>query len=489
MNTRREFIGGAFCALTAAGLPQRLFASKLGLRRLRLGVVSDVHIRGGGPTGEWPRERLMANVEMVRRAFKWFDEQGVDAVAVTGDIADMARVLELQAFADCWKEAFPNGRGADGRPVESLFIYGNHESYPEWAYGSRAIWTEGRDAVWREVFGEPFADLRVKTVKGIDFLLASWGWESARTSIGGGQKRFAELAEQCAKGDRVFFELQHPHLRGTCHGPYAWGQDEGVSARMLSRYPKAVALSGHSHYLLTDERTVWQGAFTSIGCGSLRYSGEPNEDYPPLGFENTAPDWAGNTRFAPGVRLAIDAGKIMPRMDRGDSMLARGNQGMLIDVYDSALVIRRHEFRYGFDLGELWEVPLPARTMGPFNHETRKKAAPLCEFADGAVIAVSRGERARSRDGIEHDTIGLTVPGGATTKGSPLVAYAVGYVDKDGKWNHLQFVCANDFNLPRERKDAEMKFPVRADRVPANVRLAVKPLDCFQREGRAIFES
>jgi hypothetical protein len=77
----------------------------------------------------------------------------------------------------------------------------------------------------------------------------------------------------------------------------------------------------------------------------------------------------------------------------------------------------------------------------------------------------------------------LTVPGGAATRGSDLVAYDVGYLDSGDKWCHLQFVCADDFNLPKERKDAVMTFPVRADRVPPKCRLAVKPLDCFQREG------
>ncbi len=483
MKTRREFIGGSLAALTAAGLPDNIFASTLGTRRLRLGVISDVHICAGYKKVEDPSENLRRSSEMAQRAFKWFDEQGVDAVAVPGDIADLARVCELQEFANRWNEVFPGGKGADGRPVEKLFIYGNHEAASANSMGYPAIWPSGREAVWREVFGEPFADLRVKTVKGIDFLMASWGWESKKNSIGGGYDRFAELAAQCAKRSPVFFELQHPHLKDTCHGPRVWGHDEGVSARILSRYKNAVALSGHSHWLLTDERTVWQGAFTSIGCGSLRYSGEPVEDYPPNGFENTVADSAYNTHFAKGVRASIDREKIMPRLNRGPKCLGRGNQGMLIDVYDSALVIRRREFNYGFDLGDIWEVPMPAGAGGPFDHAVREKATPLCTFAPGQVATAKYGLKAFSRDYIEHDVIMLTVPGGAATRGSDLVAYDVGYLDSGDKWCHLQFVCADDFNLPKERKDAVMTFPVRADRVPPKCRLAVKPLDCFQREG------
>jgi hypothetical protein len=67
-----------------------------------------------------------------------------------------------------------------------------------------------------------------------------------------------------------FFYVQHPHLKDTCYGPWAWGHDAGITTKTLSAYPNAIAFSGHSHYSLTDERTIWQGAFTSVGTGSFR---------------------------------------------------------------------------------------------------------------------------------------------------------------------------------------------------------------------------
>ena len=182
--SRRQFVLGTGSLFASLALGSE--APDLGPRRLRLGVISDLHIAGGFKA--FSHESLAKNLEMPRTALKWLDAQGVDAVVIPGDIADLARIEELQGFADVWNEVFPNGKGADGRPVEKLFIYGNHESYPQEAEkrGSKAIWTEGRDKVWERVFGEPFADLRVKTVKGYDFLLASWGWDVAKTGVGGG---------------------------------------------------------------------------------------------------------------------------------------------------------------------------------------------------------------------------------------------------------------------------------------------------------------
>ncbi len=68
---------------------------------------------------------------MFRKALEWFCDQGVDAVAVCGDMADTGMLAELQAVAQTWSAVFPNDMAPDGRHVERLFIYGNHD------YGGR----------------------------------------------------------------------------------------------------------------------------------------------------------------------------------------------------------------------------------------------------------------------------------------------------------------------------------------------------------------
>ena len=68
---------------------------------------------------------------------------------------------------------------------------------------------------------------------------------------------------------RPFFYCQHEHPRDTCSSPYADDScDDGTSTRILSGYHNCIAFSGHSHISLLEERTIWQGAFTSVGCRS-----------------------------------------------------------------------------------------------------------------------------------------------------------------------------------------------------------------------------
>lgn len=82
----------------------------------------------------------------------------------------------------------------------------------------------------------------------------------------------------------------------------------------------AFAFSGHSHTSLTDERSVWRGAFTSIGTSSLSYVclDGPREN-------SHGASWLGRRQMEPvnGVSRAAVHGK--------GGVPTR--QGQLVDVY------------------------------------------------------------------------------------------------------------------------------------------------------------
>ena len=73
--------------------------------------------------------------------------------------------------------------------------------------------------------------------------------------------------------DKPIFFIHHEHVKNTVYGSSdfdGWGNRffTGVS----DKYPNVVDFSGHSHYPVNDPRSVWQGAFTAIGTGSLKYT-------------------------------------------------------------------------------------------------------------------------------------------------------------------------------------------------------------------------
>ena len=126
MLSRRRFIQGAGALLGWGALRGggRAFAAPSGLfsqgtPNLTFGILTDIHLKQSGTS--------FNGQAMFRKALEWFRDQGVDAVAVCGDMADTGMLAELQAVAQTWSDVFPNDAAPDGRHVERLFIYGNHD--------------------------------------------------------------------------------------------------------------------------------------------------------------------------------------------------------------------------------------------------------------------------------------------------------------------------------------------------------------------------
>ena len=68
--------------------------------------------------------------------------------------------------------------------------------------------------------------------------------------------------------DTVYGSLLGPNwLYGQCSNSWYTKALSGV----LGKYPQAVTFSGHLHFPINDPRSIWQGDFTALGCGSVRY--------------------------------------------------------------------------------------------------------------------------------------------------------------------------------------------------------------------------
>ncbi len=294
-----------------------------GTPRLKVGVLSDIHVRDEGTQ------------KFFVKALEWYREQGVDAVVVAGDMADYGLVSELQLVADAWFKVFPDNKTPEGRPVAQLLQYGNHcvsrgktKYFPDAAERQRSMIYYDPKSCWERAFHEAYEPVFSKTVNGHLFVGAHWPGLDARMAW------FEKHAKEI-DSSRPFFYFQHPHPKDTCYGPWAWGHDDGTSTRLLSPFANAIALSGHSHYTLTDERTIWQGAFTSMGTSSFSYS---SLDY---NYRENA--------YKGGNSFGTSEGRVhqMPKLATHE-----GKQGMLFTVCDDHIRIERHEFTWGQSLGD-----------------------------------------------------------------------------------------------------------------------------------------
>ncbi|MBR1920813.1 MAG: metallophosphoesterase [Kiritimatiellae bacterium] len=485
MLSRRGFVGaaGAFAVFNRAfALAPSAGSAGEGDAKLRFGVISDVHLKEPG------------DEEHLLKAFAFFRDRGADGVMVAGDIADTGRVSQLKLFADAWQTVFPGNRGLDGRPVEKLFVYGNH-CVDGWTWGgfkgrddlaeTEAIgYRDNRARVWEELFHEKYEPIWLKKVRGYTFIGAHWK-DGSHTDI----EEF--LARRGGEIDpsRPFFYVQHAHPKDTCFGSWAWGHDDGASTRALSRFPNAVAFSGHSHYTLTDDRTVWQGAFTSINTASMKYSSLDYSLRDNFGNDNSSGYRGERGRAKPHPRVYI--GRLqeadVPASDGVNLM--QGRQGMLVSVYDDRLVIERREFVTGHSLGADFVLPLPAAASRPYAYAEHAKRRTAPEFPPDAKIAVDFVEDEEKAVGR---AVRLVLPRAGERGGCRVFDYEVSAVlfedDVDLVQVQRRFI-APDFFLPLERRipSCEFRLSLADLKLKGHYRFRVVPIECFGRKGAALW--
>lgn len=359
MTTRRSFLLGASSTALAGCLSSPSLRRADRDLRLSFGVLSDIHIT------DW------ASTEIFRKTLAYFRDQGVDAVMIAGDMADHGILPQLENVARAWYSVFPDDKAPDGRTVEKLFVYGNHDpdgldyrdgamrrtfedmkmSYEE--AEKVQIRTIGRAACWEKCFHEKYEPIYRKRVRGHDFIGAHW---CNSRGVDGLEEWFAANGDSLPK-DRPFFYFQHASPSSTVYGDDSWGDDDGRSSRALAAFPNAVAFSGHSHRSLTDLRSYWRGEFTSVGTSTLSYVCLPD------GHRNTT--------------------DYRPRLD--------GRQGQVVRVYDDRLEFWRRDFYLDEDIDEPVVLPLPARSA-TFGVSGLSRAA-MPAFPKGAQVKLTADDR------------------------------------------------------------------------------------------------
>jgi predicted phosphodiesterase len=466
MQNRRSFIAKSLSfAGLAACRPGMAFAAEhgkylSGKPNLVIGVSSDIHVRLKGP-GKY-------STDFWRKTLELFRDQGLDAVVAAGDLCNLGIADELQAFADTWFGVFPDDKAPDGRKVERIFVYGNHDVSLSMARNAckgdknemkrRAIALD-RAGWWKKIFKEEFSDVYRKTVKGYDFVGAHWkgGLKGRDDSFCKDLEAFYVKTGPELDKRKPFFHAQHPHPKGTCHGETVWGQDDGVSTKVLSRHPNAVAFSGHSHNSLLDERAIWQGAFTSVATATASHigisclsSGVPSgyENYRTYGKDKKSKD-------------AAERAKVMPMLNR-----SQGKQVQVVRVYDNRIVFSRYDLVAGKPLAEDLVLPLEDRQPPPFAFAPRCEKAKAPRFPAGAKVCVDFCEAERRVSLKKTKAVRISVPAANAEPSARGVYYKV---SAECGPKRVEVAVVHDsfrFGVGDKRSEGPLECDIALDRLP-----------------------
>lgn len=218
---------------------------------LRFVACSDIHLNG-----EENQEAAIRFANLFKDMYAYSEGckyNKLDAVIVAGDFTGAGSQKEYEMYNKIVSENMKD-------ETQLLTILGNHE------------FIEYRDvdaSVGYDVY-KKFVNENVDTdivINGYHFIGVSY--DADGKSFKTKTQWLDERLEAATKEDphKPVFVYQHPHPFFTVYGSVNWG-DFNIRT-VLSKYPQVVDFSGHSHYSASDPRSVWQGEFTAVGCGSL----------------------------------------------------------------------------------------------------------------------------------------------------------------------------------------------------------------------------
>ena len=458
---RRGFLGGAAAFIGAGG------CRSLGLcgpkPELVFGVISDIHVTTPESTAAF------------RKALAYFRDRKVDAVVVAGDLSDWGLKSGLKLVADAWNSVFPDDRAPDGRKVEKLFCTGNHD-YDGWWYGDmtldmhvqgysedEALAKLGMKACWEEAFNEPFAPIRRRMVKGFDFISAEWkegrGWNAEANAW------FAQNGGTLDPKKPFFFFTHYP-LGNTTSCSRRDGPNGYPEIAAFKTMPNAVSFSGHCHWTLNDERSIWQDVFTAIAIPSMSYTSMPR------GYENGSDSRKGDPKAS------------MPMLPARANL--REAQGYVVSVFEDRLEIERRDFTEGVEAAPPWIVTPPTAASKPFAFENSARRTPVPQFPAGASVAANVCNT-EDRDGHWAIMMRLEFPSARAPNGR-VFDYEVRVEMEDGTVPVVKRFLAPAFYRLERDEPAAQSFLFNAMDLPEHGRYRFRayPRNCFGACGKPI---
>ena len=444
--TRREFLFSASAVTMLSGC--RSF-DLFGTPAMTFGVVSDIHVT------------TPKSCAMFEKALQQFKRRGVDAVMVPGDITDWGLKVSLRYVKETWDRVF------GGTDVVPLFCTGNHD-YDGWAYGDMTMEMHANGyseadrmdkdlpAAWAEIFGEKFANVRCRTVKGFDFVSCEFG-----ASDGTELKAWANANRARLSGNKPFFFFQHLPIKGTTVDSFGWA-DNGVTKPILDAYPNCVAFTGHTHRPFIDERQIWQGAFTSVGIPSLSYAGLPG------GHENGGGNRGGKSKQA--------MGPIPVRRD------LRGGEGFIVSVWTDKIVIERRDIEENDDGAPEWLIPLAAGAVEkPYADKMRGAREPIPQFPAGAELDLET-RNTENRSGFWTIVLNCEFPSAVMPEGHRVFDYEIRAVPTDGSEVRVKHFLSPAYPKMAKYEPARQRFWFDVAELPQDkdYRIEVRARNCFE---------
>ncbi len=316
---------------------------------LRVAVISDLQLPDTDDKNTHQYESFEKTLSMLK-------DKGMDALIIGGDFTDIGSKKAWKSF----KEIYDRVMGEDKKPIP-LYILGNHDY---WLSNFVDCWEIPTPATMQKRFTKYTGELPYshKIINGYHFICwssSNGSYDKCNTNM---QWIKAELDKATADSpDKPIFVITHLNPMGTVYGSDDWGNQD--IADVLKDYSNVISISGHSHYSLIDERSIWQDSFTAFTTQSLDY-------------------------------IEIEPGKFntsIPKDVYGESMADDLPACLYMEIEDGRVTVNRLEANTGKELKEPWVISAPfgsSESLSVYTDARKEQnTAPVMPAVSEAVIS------------------------------------------------------------------------------------------------------
>ena len=296
----------------------------------------------------------------LEKAFKVMRNNDVAVIIFTGDISNCGHEYAFKIFKDQFDKAFP-----DNKPILNIAM-GNHDYY--YFKHKQSIPVIHQKTLEKVLNEKPFSH---KIINGYHFI--NWGSMNPNSFTSNTNLLWAnEQIEQAVKDNSTKPVFVNTHLApyGTMYGSDLWGTPS--IGYVLKHYEQVISFSGHSHYALTDERSIWQGEYTAIQTQAIAY-------------------------------IELEYGKengSIPTDEFGDKIYSKRNyMGLIMNVQEDKIELQRISFENDGEIYKEkspWIVDLPIEKK-TFRYVTEKRilnrTKPYFENGDIKYIQAIKDEK------------------------------------------------------------------------------------------------
>ena len=411
--------------------PLCLFAAE---PELKFAVVSDIHEKWND----------------LQRVFAFLAKKKPDAVLFGGDLTN-GNPQSYKTYGEYFKKYFAGGKNA---PVH-IPITGNHD-YLGHPHREKRLTVQGTLERFFNPMGLPAKWLQHYRIKGYTFLgVSATDVKGEHRFTDSEIKQVSDLigkAEKEAPGKPVFVLTHCPPaftLLGSAFSPvprpkarFHWRYDN--VRKMLENHPQAVSISGHTHLALEDERTIWQGGFTAIHGGVLRWV-TPQKPVPQSGLVDT--------------------------LDR-----FKGRNFIYIEVFKNEMVI------YRFDANTLreikpdnrWHVTLPYTPQKAVYTAKRSQTEIAPQFPAGAKAKIIRNGKKfyLQLDRAKHPDM--------------VLAYKIKLTYDDKKVSVPEFFVSSDYFLHNQPSERALNINEKIKLPAGTGTMEITPFATFGKAGQKL---